>query len=252
VNSVFEVLKDGKVELGEIVALGQKMVSKVGPSLNLSLEEKKKLVSEIVQKGLERVEKMVLSKLSELEKGPYSEQLSLVVSQVKDKSFLLLDALSVKNPYFSYLFGLCCGAGPLPDESSVVSMVVDKVQVVQEQVQEQVQKVVQVAQEQVQAVQEQVQKVVQVAQEQVQAVQEQVQEQVQVVQEQVQEQVQVVQEQVQQFQATIQESVDHQVTLTILEPPSDEPVLVVEPLANKVVEENPVVEASKAPRNDLD
>jgi len=212
VNSVFEVLKDGKVELGEIVALGQKMVGKVGPSLTLSLEKKKALVSEIVQKGVERVQMTVLSKLSDVEKRAYSEQLSLVVSQVKDKTHLLLDALSVKNPYFSYLFGLCCRGGPLPDESSVVAMVVDKVHVVQEKVQEQVKSV---------------------------------ETKLQVVQEEVHTQVL-------QFQATIQESASHQVNVILREPPSDEPAILAEPPANKVVEENPVVVVSKAPENDMD
>ena len=223
VNSVFELLKGGKVELGKIVALGQSLVSKVGPSLVLSLEEKKKLVSEIVQKSVERVEKEVLSKLSDVEKSLFSEQLSLVVSQLKDKTHLLLDVLLVKKPYFSYFFGLCCGGGPLPDESSVVAMVVDEVQTVQTIIQEQVQ----------------------VVQEQVQAVQETVQTQLHTLQE-------TVQTQVQQFQATIQESVDHQVALTLLEPPSDEPAIQQEPPANKVVEENPAVVASKTPEHDLD
>jgi hypothetical protein len=220
VNSVFEILKGDNVELGKIVALGQTLASKVGPSLVLSLVEKKALVSEIVQKAVERVELNVLSKLSDVEKGTFSQHLSLVVSQLKEKTYLLLDTLSVKNPYFSYFFGLCCGGGPLPDESSVVKMVVDKVQDVQTMVQEQAQ----VVQGQIQT---------------------QIQTQIHSIQEEVQEVVQ-------HFQATIQESVDHQVALTLLEPPSDEPAIFEAPPASKVVEENPVVVASKAPEHDLD
>jgi hypothetical protein len=215
VNSVSDVLKDGKVELGKIVALGQKLVSKVGPSLTLSLEKKKALVSEIVQKGFEHVEMNVLSKLSDIEQGPYGEQLLVVASQLKDKTHLLLDALSVKNPYFSYLFGLCCGGGPLPDESSVVSMVVDKVQVVQTAVEEQVQNV---------------HAAVQV----------------------VEDKLQIVQTQVEEIQVAIQESVSHQRNVILRTPSSDEPATLEELPANKVVEKNLVVETSKVPENDLD
>ena len=248
VNDVFAALKDGKLSLGEIALLASKMVNKLLPSVNLSLEKKKELLSDILKKGLERVEKEVGPVLSDSDKSSVSEWfLKSVLSSFQSASVVA----ELGKPYFGFLFGLCCGGGPLPLEPS---QVVSKIQAVQAQVQEQVQAVQAQVQEQVQAVQEQVQAVQTQVQEQVQAVQAQVQEQVQAVQAQVQEQVQAVQaqvqEQVQAVQEPIQEPLDHQVTLTILEPPCDDKLT--DPLPSTVTEQNPQVEASKVPKNDLD
>ena len=197
VNDVFAALKDGKLSLGEIALLASKMVNKLLPSVNLSLEKKKELLSDILKKGLERVEKEVGPVLSDSDKSSVSEWfLKSVLSSFQSASVVA----ELGKPYFGFLFGLCCGGGPLPLEPS---QVVSKIQAVQAQVQEQVQ-----------------------------AVQAQVQEQVQAVQE------------------PIQEPLDHQVTLTILEPPCDDKLT--DPLPSTVTEQNPQVEASKVPKNDLD
>ena len=222
VNEVFEVLKDGSVTLGEIVHLGGKMANKVCPSLDLSLDQKKELVLEILEKGIDRVEKEVLSVLSDSQKSLFSGQFSLAVAHVKEAVPAVLDVTvnSVKslanlvdlNKSFSLLpFGVCCGGGLLPLEPSLVKNFQEKIKSVQDDVQEQVQAVQEQVQQQVQAVQEQVQAVQEVVEEQVQAVQEVVEEQVQAVQEVVEEQVQAVQEVVEEQVQAVQEVVEEQV-----------------------------------------
>ena len=226
VNEVFEVLKDGSVTLGEIVHLGGKMANKVCPSLDLSLDQKKELVLEILEKGIDRVEKEVLSVLSDSQKSLFSGQFSLAVAHVKEAVPAVLDVTvnSVKslanlvdlNKSFSLLpFGVCCGGGLLPLEPSLVKNFQEKIKSVQDDVQEQVKSVQEQVQQQVQAVQEQVQQQVQAVQEQVQqqvqAVQEVVEEQVQAVQEVVEEQVQAVQEVVEEQVQAVQEVVEEQV-----------------------------------------
>ena len=187
VNDVFVALKDGKLSLGEIALLGGRMVNKLLPFVSLSLEKKKTLLLDILQKGIERVEKEVGSVLSDSDKSSVSEWfVKAVLSSLQSTSVVA----ELGKPYFGFLFGLCCGGGPLPLEpSQVMSRVQAQVQKVQEQVAEKVAAVQEQIVEQVAAVQEQVA-------EQVAAVQEQIVEQVAAVQGQVAEQVAGVQEQV--------------------------------------------------------
>jgi len=203
VNDVFAALKDGKVSLGETALLAGKMVNKLLPSVNLSLEKKKKLLLDILQKGLERVEKEVGSVLSDSDKSSVSEYfVSAAVSSLEAAAAVAY----VGKSYFGFLVGLCWKGVPLPLEPSKV---ISKLEDVQTQVQNQVQN-------QVQQVQAQVQQVLP------------------------------------QVQPAIEETVGHQVTLTILEPPSVELAKQEDPLPNTVTEQSHQVEAPKNPRNDLD
>jgi hypothetical protein len=136
VNEVFEVLKDGNVTLGEIVHLGGKMANKVCPSLDLSLDQKKKLVLEILEKGIDRVEKEVLSVLSDSQKSLISGQFSLAVAHVKEAVPAVLDVtvnslanlVDLKKSFSALPFGLCCGGGLLPLEPSLIKNFQDEVQ----------------------------------------------------------------------------------------------------------------------------
>jgi len=159
VGKVFETLKGGNVTLGNVVALGQEMVGKVLPLSNLSLEEKKTFVLDIVQKGVERVEKEVVAVLSDSQKRAFSEQLLLAVSQLKEKINVALGVASLvlpelkKNPFLSKLFGACCAGGVLPIEPSLVKKVQDKVEEVQKKVEDKVEEVQKKVEDKVEEVQ---------------------------------------------------------------------------------------------------
>jgi hypothetical protein len=116
VNCVFEVLKSDNLELGKIVALGKRLVDTLDPLLNCSLDVKKKLLFEIVEKGVEQVQKHVNDLSSDIDKKAFLNNLSLYVSQLKEH----LSTLLAMKPYFSWLFGLCGLGVPAPLEPTPV------------------------------------------------------------------------------------------------------------------------------------
>jgi hypothetical protein len=99
VDCVYEALKVDKIELGKIVSLGQRLVDTVAQSSG-SLDAKKKVLFEIVEKAAERVQD-----------SSEAVKLALYVSQLKTN---LMHLLAMKS-YFSLFFGACC-QGPLPLE----------------------------------------------------------------------------------------------------------------------------------------
>jgi hypothetical protein len=116
VNCVFEVLKSDNLELGKIVALGKQLVDTLDPLLNCSPGTKKKLLFEIVEKGVENVQKHVSDLSSDTDKKVYLDKLPLYVSQLKEH----LSTLLAMKPYFSWLFGLCGLGVPAPLEPTAV------------------------------------------------------------------------------------------------------------------------------------
>jgi len=110
VDCVYEALKVDKIELGKIVSLGQKLADTVALSSG-SLDAKKKLLFEIVEKAADRVQT-----------SSEAVKLALYVSQLKAQ----LAHLLVAKSYFSLFFEACCG-GPLPIEPTPVKTPVHEV-----------------------------------------------------------------------------------------------------------------------------
>ena len=65
VKEAFEILKDGEVTFGELVHLGGVMAAKANLISTLNVVQKKHLIVDVAVKALEKVEKEVLSSLSD-------------------------------------------------------------------------------------------------------------------------------------------------------------------------------------------
>jgi len=131
VKEAFEVLKDGEVSFGELVHLGGVMAAKANLISTLNLVQKKHLIVDVAVKALEKVEKEVLSSLSDSQRESFSQKLNKATEFVKEALPAVLDVAAgglnmgkAKSLMSVLARVLCCSGGTLPELPSAVKKLV--------------------------------------------------------------------------------------------------------------------------------
>jgi hypothetical protein len=131
VKEAFEVLKDGEVSFGELVHLGGVMAAKANLISTLNVVQKKHLIVDVAVKALEKVEKEVLSSLSDSQRESFSQKLNKATEFVKEALPAVLDVAAgglnmgkAKSLMSVLARVLCCSGGKLPELPSTVKKLV--------------------------------------------------------------------------------------------------------------------------------